>query len=82
MKDVFPGERLAPAVADANHDLSTKHGREDAWEDPVVIRAATGDLLAALNWHHGDDDIDRQVRGAMVDEGGSHLVDENGWALA
>jgi hypothetical protein len=35
---------------------------EERSVDPAVVKEATGNLLAALNWFHGDDEIDRDVR--------------------
>lgn len=32
--------------------------------DPEEVRRQTGDLLASLNWFHGDDEVDRD---ALVD---------------
>lgn len=56
MVDDCPAAPMAPSL------LTPNISAEEAWADPVVIRAATGDLLARLAWVHGDDEIDREVR--------------------
>lgn len=50
--DQFPGKPTAPNLVNA-------HFAEDNWCEPEVIKAATGDFLARLNFYHGDDDLDR-----------------------
>jgi hypothetical protein len=36
--------------------------REERSVDPIVVKEATNRLLELLAWHHGDDEIDREVR--------------------
>jgi hypothetical protein len=56
MQQRFPWQPTAKAVA-----AKSCFGAEDAWLDPAVIAAATGDLLARLNFFHADDEIDRDA---------------------
>lgn len=61
MKDDFPGESTAPALVAGLAASDKEHDREAAWGHPDVIAAACGDLLARLNYFHGDDIAEREV---------------------
>jgi hypothetical protein len=51
-------------MATNSKPLSGSHAldREEQSVSPDVVKEATGNLLARLNWEHGDDEIDRDVR--------------------
>lgn len=50
-------------MTDSPHPTFSPHAidLEERSVDPDAVKKSTGDLLAALNWHHGDDEIDRDV---------------------
>ncbi|WP_316178258.1 MULTISPECIES: hypothetical protein [unclassified Bradyrhizobium] len=61
MKDDFPGKATAPALVAGLMASDKELNRETVWGRSDVIRTACGDLLARLNFFHGDDTAEREV---------------------